>query len=87
MLFASSCGADNEEYKPLFKCSKRLDNPYGICSHISRKGSRYEFDTREDELKMIDSVGISWIRTDWDWPSMMLQGTDSLRYNHFDSLM
>ena len=87
MLFASSCCADNEEYKPLFKCSKRLDNPYGICSHISRKGSRYEFDTREDELKMIDSVGISWIRTDWDWPSMMLQGTDSLRYNHFDSLM
>ncbi len=87
MLYASSCGADNEEYQPLFKCSKRLDNPYGICSHISRKGSRYEFDTRDDELNMIDSVGISWIRTDWDWPSMMLQGTDSLRCNHFDTIM
>ena len=79
--------AQYEEYPILFKCSKKMDNAYGVCTHINRIGPRYEFDTREDELKMIESVGATWIRTDWDWPTMMVNGSDSLRYNYFDAIV
>lgn len=86
-LLNVSCMAQYEEYPALFKCSKKLNGAYGICSHINRLGPRYEFDTRELELSMIDSVGASWIRTDWDWTSLMMDTTDNLKYNHFDTLM
>ncbi len=86
-LLNVSCMAQYEEYPILFKCSKKMDNAYGVCTHINRIGPRYEFDTREDELKMIESVGATWIRTDWDWPTMMVNGSDSLRYTHFDAIV
>ena len=65
--FFISCMAETEVYTPLFKCSAKLDNPYGLCSHVNRKGIRNEFDTREKEVAMISSTGATFVRTDIDW--------------------
>ena len=68
ILFSSvaSCDAENVEYSRLFVCTDSLKEPYGLCTHLSRKGVKYEFNTRSHEINMIGSVGANWIRTDFD---------------------
>lgn len=87
MLLANSCGAANEEYQPLFKCSKKLDNAYGICTHINRRGPRYEYDTQAKDVGLIKSAGASYYRTDWDMHSMMKNGSRELDFNYFDRMV
>lgn len=66
-FFFVSCQAETEVYTPLFKCSAKLYNPYGVCTHVNRKGARNEYDSREKEVGMISSAGASFVRTDIDW--------------------
>lgn len=82
----SSCCAQ-VVYAPLFKCSKKMTNQYGVCSHINRKGIRNEYITREQDLSMMDKVGISFIRTDFDWIPMKAKQNDGLDYKYLDSMM
>lgn len=49
----------------LFKCSETMDNPYGICSHISRAGWDYEF--RDEDIAVMNRIGIGNVRTDFDF--------------------
>lgn len=65
--YVVSCQAGTEIYAPLYKCTAKLNNPYGICSHINRKGIHNEFDTRDIDVAMISSAGASFVRTDFDW--------------------
>ena len=69
LVFCTLCSAEKEVYSPLFKCSPKLVEPYGICTHINREGDRWEFDTRERELKNIKLTGSSFLRVDFDWAS------------------
>ena len=62
-----SCQAETEVYTSLFRSSSRLDNPYGVCSHINRKGERNEYDTRIHDVAMISAAGATFVRTDFDW--------------------
>ena len=67
LFFFVSCRAETEVYTSLFKCTPIMDNPYGVCSHINRKGDSYEFDTRFQDIVMISAVGATFVRTDFDW--------------------
>jgi hypothetical protein len=87
MILNVSCFAENHEYLPLFKCTERLDNPYGICSHINTVGKGSEFDTREQELAMINRLGIQWIRTGFNWRSFIESNSDTLSFSHYDKVM
>ena len=49
----------------IFKCSETLDNPYGICSHISRVGWDYEY--CDGDIAVIKKLGIGNVRTDFDF--------------------
>ena len=83
----SSCEAQVETYSPMFKCSKKLDNPYGICTHINRTGERWEYDTRDVNLKMVNETGASWIRADFDWTSLQKRMKGAYSYNFYDDMM
>ena len=83
-----ACASEYETYSSLFICSKKLNNPYGICTHINRTGNRWEYDTRDKDLTMIDSVGASWIRTDFDWtPYLQKDMKGAFSYRHHDEMM
>ena len=80
-----SCNAQ-ERYVPFFKCSNFLVEPYGICSHINRTGIWDEFDTKEHDLSMMDSVGVNFVRTDFDWVPMKTDD-GSLNFQQLDSMV
>ena len=69
LFFCISCVSGQEFYMPIFKSNTILENPYGICTHINREGDRWEFDTKEIELKLIKQTGASFLRTEFDWAS------------------
>lgn len=88
LLSVSSGFAKEKVYAPLFKCTKKIETPYGIVAHMSRSGSSFEFDSREKGLDMIQSIGISFIRTDFDWPSFRHSlAKDAVFFDRFDKMM
>ena len=88
LFLLSSCRAEEVVYAPLFDCSKRLIEPYGIVAHISRVGEKYEYDTIEKGLDTIQSIGISYIRADFDWATFRTSyNNDSLNFERFDKMM
>ena len=66
-LFLSSCKAEDVVYSPLFNCTKRIIDSYGVCTHINRLGIENEYETRYQEVKNISDVGSTILRTDFDW--------------------
>ncbi len=79
--------AETEIIYPLFKCSSKLSNSYGIHAHIGRKGIRYDYDTREQDLSMIGSVGVPFVRADCDWIYLKSNLKDDLNYLSYDSVI
>ncbi len=49
----------------LFPCGTKIQDDYGVCTHITRP--RWDFDIRDKELDLTRSVGIRWIRSDLDF--------------------
>lgn len=43
-----------------------LNDPYGICSHVSRTGI-WDWPFAQRNFSRMNDAGISWVRTDWDW--------------------
>lgn len=82
-----SCRAEYEVFSPIFKCAPRLSSPYGVCSHINSKGVKYDYDTRKQELALIDSVGIEWVRTDFYWWQLQRGRVGTYNYQLYDSMM
>ncbi|MEE1214804.1 MAG: hypothetical protein U0L04_07475, partial [Bacteroidaceae bacterium] len=61
--------------QPHFPCSPKLDNPYGVCSHITRPGWDYEI--RDNELEIARRNNISWVRSDLDCGNFFTSHTTS----------
>jgi hypothetical protein len=59
---------------PLFPCSGTVDNPYGVCTHITRPHMDYPY--MERELKLTRDLGIGWIRSDFDFGTVFGSATD-----------
>lgn len=59
-----------------------IENPYGVCAHVSRGEWQYAPQT----FAKMKEAGISWVRTDFDWKnSEQKQGEWS--FTHLDRLM
>lgn len=69
LVFLYLCLVVVVDAQPLFPCSKRLQSPYGICSHISRPGADYSL--RDQDLSKMKEARITWVRSDFDWHSVM----------------
>lgn len=87
VLLCYSCIAKEETYQLLFKSSKRIVSPYGVCTHINRKGEMWEFDTKENDLMRINSVGANFIRTDFDWGYCQPDKEKPISFSHHDRMM
>ncbi len=47
------------------EASERLNDPYGICAHVSRPDWDWPFTARD--FARMNEARIGWVRTDWDW--------------------
>lgn len=63
ILFCSGCSR-SETISPVFKGSDRLIEPYGVVTHITRTGDYGDYAQRDDELQLLKSIGVNWIRCD-----------------------
>lgn len=71
---------------PLFPSSDRLDNPYGVCAHISRIG--WDWEIRDAELKMMKEASIGWVRTDFEYNTVRpITPADTFRTETYMSMM
>ena len=63
--------------------SNVLNDSYGICSHITRPNVDFKY--RERDLYFADSIGMRWVRTDYDFRTLNNNGV----YNPtvFDSVI
>ena len=68
----------------LFPCTQTLQNPYGICTHVTRKGWDYEF--RDQEMDMLHEAGVSWFRSDLDFGTVFSSPGD-FHPEVFDSVL
>lgn len=82
-----SCMAQHEEFAPLFKCTKKLNNSYGVCTHINVSGDRWEYDTRGQDVAMIKSTGATMLRTDFFWLNMTRNSYSTMSYKLYDSML
>lgn len=71
--------------QPVFPCSTRLQDAYGICSHITRKTA--DFDVRERDLNKINDARIDWVRSDFDWHTVMKGGDAGTDFSLFDATL
>ncbi len=67
-----------------FSATDTLNHHYGVCAHITRPQVDYIY--RNRDMQTMDSVGISWVRTDFDFRTMWRLNNN---YNTaiFDSVM
>lgn len=67
-----------QQVSPLFECTRNLDNPYGFCAHVTRKGSRYDYQTMNKQLCLIRKAGANNIRSDIDYGIISKDGNGIL---------
>ena len=65
MTFVIQACSKEQELSCLFSCEERIENPYGICSHISRRNWDYEFASQS--LQTVVDLGATWVRSDIDF--------------------
>jgi len=58
----------------LFPCTQTLQNPYGVCTHVTRKGWDYEI--RDREMHALQDIGVGWVRSDLDFGTVFGNSTD-----------
>lgn len=72
ILHITDVSAKEHKIERLFPCTNVLEKPYGITAHISRKG--WDWELRNKELAAAKNVGINFVRTDLDFPTLMKLG-------------
>lgn len=58
----------------LFPCTQTLQNPYGVCTHVTRKGWDYEI--RDREMHALQEIGVGWVRSDLDFGTVFRNPID-----------
>lgn len=66
----------------LFGSIALINEPYGVCAHVSRGEWQYAPQT----FAKMKSAGINWVRTDFDWRYCEPK-EGQWQYNHLDRLM
>ena len=58
----------------LFPCTQTLQNPYGVCTHVTRKGWDYEI--RNTEMDILQETNVGWLRSDLDFGTVFGSSVD-----------
>lgn len=64
LYLTSSCVEETSQ--PLFPCSNYLTDPYGVCSHITWKGDKYDYEYMNRLLNVANELNVNYIRTDFN---------------------
>ena len=86
-LLCIGCEAENEDFPILFKSSSKLHEPYGLCTHINRKGEGWEFDCKDKDMEMAREIGTNFVRTDFDWGYCQPQKDKPFTFIHHQEMM
>jgi hypothetical protein len=78
-------GAIRTSGQPVFPCSTHLQDAYGICSHITREAT--DFNVREKDLSKMNDARIGWVRSDFDWHTVMKNGDAGVDFAVFDATL
>lgn len=70
-LLMIQCVEAVDNIAPLFSSSFVLQNQYGVCSHITMLGSRWNYPTHEKELEILKQNNIEWVRSDLEVNKIM----------------
>lgn len=62
-----SCCTKAQKVTPLFPCTEKLDDPYGICCHLMRPAPTWDAEYKNSCFKTIEDLDISFVRNDLDW--------------------
>lgn len=62
-----SCCTKAQKVTPLFPCSEKLDEPYGICCHLMRPAPTWDAEYKSSCFDIIENLDISFVRNDLDW--------------------
>lgn len=81
------CEAESEDFPILFKSSSKLLEPYGLCTHINRKGEGWEFDCKDKDMEMTREAGANFVRTDFDWGYCKPQEDKPFSFIHHQEMM
>lgn len=66
-LQVCSClSCKGREIQPFFYCSKRIQNCYGLCSHVTNR-VRNDFQLRNEEFSIMNNLGVGIVRTAMSW--------------------
>jgi len=72
-----------EKLDPVVPCTDYLDEPYGVCAHITREYTDYPY--IDGILDVMDSLNITWVRSDMDWTSVSSK-PGQMNYTFFDKV-
>lgn len=82
-LLSVSCTA---QYESVFPGSNVLEDAYGVTSHITRKGERWNYDTKHRELEMMANLRTSWCRSNLDAYNVVVAQNGNMSSPLFDEV-
>ena len=53
-----------QKIEPIYVCSKKLENPYGMCAHFTFTDKKADNTTLEQQSKMLHELGCNFVRSD-----------------------
>lgn len=86
LIFLFPANANCRQINAGFNCSERLVQPYGIVSHVTRWGERYDYKLIDDEFRLCREIGINWVRADFDFTTLFYDN-GKVNVNTFDQVV
>lgn len=83
MYCALSINAQTTSHEPLFPCSAKLDNQYGITSHITWHG--YDYDNCQKNISSMATMGSNVVRLDFNSPGIGWE-SGNINYSIWDNV-
>lgn len=71
----------------LFSCNPKMEEPYGICTHINSKEKTGDWYQRTDIFTRINEIGINFMRTDLYWFELQPRLYETLRFQQYDDFI
>lgn len=76
----TSC-IEAQNISPLFPCTEKMEDAYGVCAHLTRKD--WDWEIHKEEILHIKQAGAQFVRADWDYRKV----DENSIYGWLDSVM
>ena len=80
VIVMNSC-LEAQNISPLFPCTEKMEDAYGVCAHLTRKD--WDWEIHKEEILHIKQAGAQFVRADWDYRKV----DENSIYGWLDSVM